>query len=93
MEAMDDGGWQYLPAVGDPVDVYGYLDESSDVRLDAFGRPLTINGKVLHLLRSEYDEDPGAGDEFTRSGTSYSFQSILRKDGHFYEIIVREETL
>lgn len=90
MDLVDDGGWQHLPHVGDPVDIDAYLDESPDMRLDAYGRPLTIDGLVLHCKRSDFDADPGNGDTFTNGDTSYSFQSILRKDGYFYELIVRE---
>ena len=90
MIAMDDAGWSYLPHVGAAVAVYGHLDETPDVRLDAYGRQLTIDGKILHLLKSEFASDPAPGDSFERDGTTYTFQSPLRKDGYFYEVIVKE---
>jgi len=91
MAMADDGGWQYESWLGgDPVDIEAYLDESPDVRLDAYGRPLTIDGLVLHCRRIDFDEDPANGDTFTRGDDTYSFQSILRKDGYFYQLIVRE---
>lgn len=93
MDLADDGGWQYLPHVGDPVDIVGYLDEAPDVRLDAYGRPLTIDGLVLHCKRADFQSEPGVGDTFINGDTTYEFQSILRKDGFFYELIVREVTL